>query len=216
MPPFTPPTQWLAGRFITRDPIKDGRNWYAYCENNPVNAIDADGLTPVQVTKKSKYYEIILKAILLIAELDPEMGKKLMNDLEKGQIYVDVDEKSDYGNVDWNGSRILLGDFMLNFASGGDGFFAQLVATLLHEGRHKHYQSKISDPLDRELDANEYTIRMLHAWLEKELAKGVSTLGVKILEQIDVEGDLQRKNQRKKLGGGGRRMKFEISSPSMR
>ena len=32
------------GRFITRDPIKDGRNWYAYCDNNPINAIDADGL----------------------------------------------------------------------------------------------------------------------------------------------------------------------------
>jgi RHS repeat-associated protein len=32
------------GRFITRDPIKDGRNWYAYCDNNPVNAIDANGL----------------------------------------------------------------------------------------------------------------------------------------------------------------------------
>ena len=32
------------GRFITRDPIKDGRNWYVYCDNNPVNAIDAEGL----------------------------------------------------------------------------------------------------------------------------------------------------------------------------
>ena len=26
------------GRFLTRDPIKDGRNWYGYCGNNPVNA----------------------------------------------------------------------------------------------------------------------------------------------------------------------------------
>jgi RHS repeat-associated protein len=32
------------GRFLTRDPIKDGRNWYSYCDNNPVNCIDADGL----------------------------------------------------------------------------------------------------------------------------------------------------------------------------
>jgi RHS repeat-associated protein len=32
------------GRFITRDPIKDGRNWYGYCGNNPVNSIDSDGL----------------------------------------------------------------------------------------------------------------------------------------------------------------------------
>jgi RHS repeat-associated protein len=32
------------GRFITRDPIKDGRNWYAYCSNDPVNWMDQDGL----------------------------------------------------------------------------------------------------------------------------------------------------------------------------
>jgi RHS repeat-associated protein len=34
------------GRFLTRDPIKDGRNWYSYCDNNPLNCTDADGLKP--------------------------------------------------------------------------------------------------------------------------------------------------------------------------
>jgi RHS repeat-associated protein len=34
------------GRFLTRDPIKDGRNWYAYCDNDPINAADASGLIP--------------------------------------------------------------------------------------------------------------------------------------------------------------------------
>ena len=33
------------GRFITRDPIKDGRNWYGYCDNNPITRVDADGLS---------------------------------------------------------------------------------------------------------------------------------------------------------------------------
>jgi RHS repeat-associated protein len=32
------------GRFITRDPVKSGSNWYVYCDNNPVVAIDATGL----------------------------------------------------------------------------------------------------------------------------------------------------------------------------
>jgi RHS repeat-associated protein len=32
------------GRFITRDPIKDGRNWYVYCDGNPVSRVDANGL----------------------------------------------------------------------------------------------------------------------------------------------------------------------------
>ena len=32
------------GRFTTEDPAKDGLNWYAYCNNNPVNYIDPLGL----------------------------------------------------------------------------------------------------------------------------------------------------------------------------
>ncbi|MDX2064806.1 MAG: RHS repeat-associated core domain-containing protein [Fimbriimonadaceae bacterium] len=45
------------GRFLTRDPIKDGRNWYTNCENNPLTAVDPDGLQsivfdPVNVPQK--------------------------------------------------------------------------------------------------------------------------------------------------------------------
>ncbi|MBX3096309.1 MAG: RHS repeat-associated core domain-containing protein [Fimbriimonadaceae bacterium] len=32
------------GRFLTRDPIKDGRNWNAYCGNTPIGRIDPSGL----------------------------------------------------------------------------------------------------------------------------------------------------------------------------
>lgn len=32
------------GRFLTRDPIKDGRNWYVYCDSNPVRNGDPTGL----------------------------------------------------------------------------------------------------------------------------------------------------------------------------
>ncbi len=32
------------GRFLSRDPIQSGRNWYAYCDNNPLSIIDPDGL----------------------------------------------------------------------------------------------------------------------------------------------------------------------------
>ncbi len=31
------------GRFLTRDPAKDGRNWYVYCESNPVTYADSTG-----------------------------------------------------------------------------------------------------------------------------------------------------------------------------
>jgi RHS repeat-associated protein len=31
------------GRFLTRDVAKDGRNWYTYCENNPIARADPSG-----------------------------------------------------------------------------------------------------------------------------------------------------------------------------
>ena len=34
------------GRFISMDPIKDGRNWYVYCNNNPLKYTDLTGLSP--------------------------------------------------------------------------------------------------------------------------------------------------------------------------
>lgn len=31
------------GRFVSEDPARDGRNWYAYCDENPVNFTDRNG-----------------------------------------------------------------------------------------------------------------------------------------------------------------------------
>ena len=32
------------GRFLTRDPAKSGRNWFGYCDNNPLRTADPTGL----------------------------------------------------------------------------------------------------------------------------------------------------------------------------
>jgi RHS repeat-associated protein len=37
------------GRFLSRDPIKDGRNWYVYCDGNPVALVDPQGLGWVRI-----------------------------------------------------------------------------------------------------------------------------------------------------------------------
>ena len=37
------------GRFLTRDPAKDGRNWYSYCDNNPLLYCDPAGLERVVI-----------------------------------------------------------------------------------------------------------------------------------------------------------------------
>ncbi len=34
-----------AGRFLSRDPARDGRNWYSYCGNDPVDGADPTGLS---------------------------------------------------------------------------------------------------------------------------------------------------------------------------
>ena len=34
------------GRFISQDPSRDGANWFVYCSNNPVNAVDRNGKDP--------------------------------------------------------------------------------------------------------------------------------------------------------------------------
>jgi RHS repeat-associated protein len=35
------------GRFLTRDPIGDGSNWFAYCGNSPVGSADPNGLKKI-------------------------------------------------------------------------------------------------------------------------------------------------------------------------
>ncbi|MBI1756661.1 MAG: RHS repeat-associated core domain-containing protein, partial [Fimbriimonas ginsengisoli] len=34
------------GRFLTRDKVRDGRNWFVYCDNRPTCRTDPDGLGP--------------------------------------------------------------------------------------------------------------------------------------------------------------------------
>lgn len=42
----------VCGRFVTKDPIKDGKNWYSYYSNNPLKAVDPDGLKPKHGTAR--------------------------------------------------------------------------------------------------------------------------------------------------------------------
>jgi RHS repeat-associated protein len=48
------------GRFLTRDPAQDGRNWFVYCESNPVRNIDANGKN-VEVIIWNPFPKVIIK-----------------------------------------------------------------------------------------------------------------------------------------------------------
>jgi len=37
------------GRFASEDPSKNGSNWFAYCNNSPVNEVDANGKNPILI-----------------------------------------------------------------------------------------------------------------------------------------------------------------------
>ena len=49
------------GRFISEDPIKDGMNWYVYCNGNPVNRWDPSGLSDLDDIKDARDNGIIIK-----------------------------------------------------------------------------------------------------------------------------------------------------------
>jgi RHS repeat-associated protein len=54
------------GRFLSRDPIKDGRNWYAYCENTPISRVDPRGTTST-----------VAMAILAVDAIETPPGKNV-------------------------------------------------------------------------------------------------------------------------------------------
>jgi len=69
------------GRFLTRDPIYSGRNWYAYCENNPLSFADPTGLDKKieDIIKKNK------------GKLPPGAGERYRNDPElREQVHREV------------------------------------------------------------------------------------------------------------------------------
>ena len=46
-------------RFTTADPIRDGSNWYAYCNSDPVNYVDAWGERPLTQQEKDGFINTV-------------------------------------------------------------------------------------------------------------------------------------------------------------
>ena len=60
------------GRFTQEDPIRDGRNWYAYCGNNPVMYVDSNGHFVIATTTVS-----IIAITTVISGIDMGVSAKM-------------------------------------------------------------------------------------------------------------------------------------------
>jgi RHS repeat-associated protein len=125
------------GRFLTRDPIKDGRNWYAYCGNDPVNRADPSGLVPRPLNDEERAY--VDQAIAEIEAVEPDYGKLLRILFNAGGILVD-DEAT---NSTTTQTHIILNKAVfatLRLESRGgmphDAGLARLEGYLVHEFTH--------------------------------------------------------------------------------
>ena len=83
------------GRFLTRDPIKDGRNWYVYCDSNPLEHVDVSGLSPQ-----------LALAVAALASDDPPLPIPPKGQIERSLRLVDLvleqliaDYESDFSHV---------------------------------------------------------------------------------------------------------------------
>jgi RHS repeat-associated protein len=89
------------GRFTSRDPAKDGVNWYMYVRNSPQSSTDPAGLqTPVK--QGSREWRELIQAIGgVISNGRLDEGNILNRMLREGHIQVaDKDDNSEYGHSD--------------------------------------------------------------------------------------------------------------------
>jgi RHS repeat-associated protein len=65
------------GRFLSRDPIKDGRNWYTYCANNPVRFADPEGTAAIMVAVVVIFFISMVALWAFLERADSEFWKQL-------------------------------------------------------------------------------------------------------------------------------------------
>ena len=131
------------GRFLTRDPVKDGRNWYGYVSNNPLRSVDPEGLKEHPIRPGTPEYDKVKARIdSLRAHGQSAAADRLQQMLDQGVIIIEDDPKKTIGHYP-GGGEFTLGGWVPQ--EGGtiiltpgtvNGSSASLESTLLHEWVH--------------------------------------------------------------------------------
>ncbi len=82
------------GRFISSDPVHDGDNWYVYCENDPLNSIDANGLEAEEVLGP-------IRRGIAKGKLDAGTAEKYRTDKDwKQRIHLKITQLATYPSIE--------------------------------------------------------------------------------------------------------------------
>lgn len=84
------------GRFLTRDPIGDGENWYAYCAGNPLTSTDPSGL--ITLEQVSDFFAGWGDALTSGGLIPMITGKPLTRSIRE---MLGVDDVVDYGSGEY-------------------------------------------------------------------------------------------------------------------
>ena len=195
-------------RFTTVDPIRDGANWFAYVNNDPVNYVDlwgllaSDGqrLTTVIPHEKTDWINVSagnkgddLKAIYLSAGTDTR--------IDKGQY--NINAEAGIATIEGSTPQGSLGDFVKVSATGkisgvsgsaymgvsGSSFGAEVDASLLS------FKGTVNFTIGR------YTLKIGGGLYVGGVALGASVgtkIGVKIAAGIGAEGFVSLEKEEKK------------------
>ncbi len=92
------------GRFLSRDPIQDGYNWYAYVNNDPVNKVDPEGVNGVIINDGKNTVDVVVqipkpdgKSIWIVIPLPP--GKKTNPILDGEGVFIKGKDRDAYFHV---------------------------------------------------------------------------------------------------------------------
>lgn len=132
------------GRFISEDPIKDGSNWYVFCNNNPVTFIDPSGMVKARSDQTMSYWGTKLTPIAYskVIEYDGKMTALISNYINKGlrfdenfnaQVKSINNKIDDIINSDYNATVLDL--IYLNQGDTNECYaYASVMASLYMEG----------------------------------------------------------------------------------